>query len=76
MTGEAQGPAVKGEEVSLPLPLLVGSANEGVIEGLGGTDGSGIGGGAAISLARRWREMQRWGSISGIQLYDGAGKVG
>lgn len=67
---------MEGEEVSLPLPLLVGSASECMVEGLGGTDGSGIGGGAAISLARRWREVQRWGSISWIQLYDGVGKVG
>lgn len=62
---------MKREEVPLPLPLLVGPAREYMVESLRSADGSGVGGGAALSLARCWREVQRWGSISGIQLYDG-----
>lgn len=65
---------IGGEEV--PLPLLVGPAAKGMVEGVGSADGSSFCSGAALLLARHRREVQRRGSVSRIQLYDRVGILG
>lgn len=64
---------MRGEEIA--LPLLVRPAAKAIVKGLGGADGCGVCSGAALLLACNRREVQRRGSISRIQLYDGGGDL-
>lgn len=63
-----------GEEI--PVPLLVGPAAKRMFEGVGGADGGSVCGGAALLLARDGREVQRWGGVPWIQVYDSVGILG